>query len=140
VNVSLTIDEKSGPLHAFAALDILVLIMLLGFVASSLVHRSGVAVQLPQSETKFPAANEALVLTVKGTIKPVFYMGARPIGEADLVETLQRKRDEEGLRMVLLRADRRMPVTWQARLSELVLSEGLDCGWLAEPASPSLNP
>lgn len=140
MNVSLTLDEKPGPLHAFAALDILVLIMLLGFVASSLVHRSGLAVSLPQSEIQFPAANEALVLTVKGTIEPVFYLGSRPIGESDLIATLRDQRDSEGLRMVLLRADRRMPAAWQARLSELILKEGLDCGWLAEPTLLVPNP
>lgn len=140
MNVSLTLDEKSGPMHAFAALDILVLIMLLGFVASSLVHRSGIAVQLPTSETKFPVASEALVLTVKGAVEPAFYIGSRPIGEEDLISTLQRKRDEEGLRMVLLRADRRLPATWERRLSEIILNEGLDCGWLAEPAPPAPGP
>ena len=138
MNVSLTLDEKAGPLHAFAALDILVLIMLLGFVSSTLVHRSGVAVQLAQSETKFPVASESLVLTVKGAVEPVFYIGARPVGEADLISTLQRKRDEEGLRMVLLRADRRLPATWERRLSEIILSEGLDLSLIhiSEPTRP----
>lgn len=136
MNVSLTIDENPGPLHALAVLDILVLIMLLGFVASTLVHRAGVAVQLPQSQTRFPADNEALVLTVKGSTEPVFYIGSRPIAEEELIGTLQRKRDEEGLRMVLLRSDRRLPAIWERRLSEIILSEGLDCGWLAEPGPP----
>ncbi len=139
MNVSLTIDEKPGALHAFAALDILVLIMLLGFVATTLVHRAGVAVQLPTSETKFPVANEALVLTVKGAVEPVFYIGSRLVSEKDLVSTLRRKRDEEGLRMVLLRADSRLPATWERRLSEIILSEGLECGWLAEPALLQTN-
>ena len=94
MNVSLSLDEKPGPLHAFAALDILVLIMLLGFVASTLVHRSGVAVSLPESATKFVAPNEALVLTVKGAVEPVLYIGSRPIVTNELVSTLKRKRDD----------------------------------------------
>lgn len=136
MNVSLTIDENPGPLHALAVLDILVLIMLLGFVSATLVHRAGVAVQLPQSQTRFPADNEALVLTVKGALEPVVYLGSRPIAEEELIGTLRRKRDEEGLRMVLLRSDRRLPAMMQLRLSEIIVGEGLDCGWLAEPGPP----
>ncbi|GHC55444.1 ExbD/TolR family protein [Roseibacillus persicicus] len=136
MNVSLTIDENPGPLHALAVLDILVLIMLLGFVSATLVHRAGVAVQLPQSQTRFPADNEALVLTVKGALEPVVYLGSRPIAEEELIGTLRRKRDEEGLRMVLLRSDRRLPAMMQLRLSEIIVAEGLDCGWLAEPGPP----
>lgn len=107
--------------------------MLLGFVSAGLVHRSGVAVTLPQSETKFPAPNEALVLTVKGAVEPVYYLGSRSVSEKELIASLRRKRDEEGLRMVLLRADRRLPATLQLRLSEMILREGLECGLLAEP-------
>ena len=120
-------------MHAFAAFDILVLLMWMGLVSSSLVHFSGVAVELPRSETKFAAPNERLILTVKGAIDPSFYIGSKPISEADLVETLRTKRDAEGLRMVILRADRRLPATWERRLTEIILSEGLDCGWWAEP-------
>lgn len=120
-------------MHAFAALDIIVILMWMGLVSSSLVHFSGVAVELPRSETKFAAPNERLVLTVKGAIDPSFYIGSRPIAEAELVETLRNKRDQEGLRMVILRADRRLPATWERRLTEIILSEGLDCGWWAEP-------
>lgn len=134
MNVSLTIDEKPGPLHAFAALDILVIIMLLGFVAGGLVHRSGVAVALPQSATKFPVANESLVLTVKGAVKPVFYVGSRPMAKDELISTLRRRRDEEGLRMVLVRADRRLTVTRLSEVSQVILSEGLECMWLGEPS------
>ena len=133
MNVSLTLDEKPGPLHAFAALDILVLIMLLGFVSTSLVNRSGVAVTLPQSETKFAAVGEALVLTVKGSSNPSYYVGPRPVTEKELIETLRRKRDEEGLRMVLLRADRRLSSEVQVQLSGLILREGLECGLLTNP-------
>lgn len=133
MNVSLSLDEKAIPLHAFAALDILVLLMWLGFASSSVVHLSGVAVELPLSDTKFAAPNERLILTVKGTITPSFYIGPDPIEEAELVETLRRKRDEEGLRMVVLRADRRLPTEWERRLSEIILNEHLECGWLAEP-------
>lgn len=134
VNVSLTVDESPGALHVFAALDIIVLIMLLGLVSASLIHRSGVEVELPRSATKFPSDSEALVLTVKGTEEPIFYIGTRIIEEEDLLQSLRLKRDEEGLRMVLLRADARLPATWQRRLSEMILSEDLRCGWLAEPA------
>ena len=133
MNVSLTLDEKPGPLHAFAALDILVLIMLLGFVVSTLVHRSGVVVGLPESANKFVAPNEAIVLTVKGAVDPVLYIGSRPVAVSELASILRRKRDEEGLRMVLLKADRRVPSDWLQRLMVIVSSEGLDCGWLAEP-------
>lgn len=133
MNVSLTLDEKAGPMHAFAALDILVLLMWLGFVSSSLVHLSGVSIELPRSETKFAAPNERVILTVKGAIEPSFYLGSRPVTEEELVEALRRKRDEEGLRMVVLRADRRSPAVWVQRLSEIILREGLDFGWSGEP-------
>lgn len=120
-------------MHAFAALDILTLLMWLGFASAALLHLPGVAVELARSETRFAAPNERVILTVKGAVDPSFYIGSRPIGEEDLVETLRRKRDEEGLRMVILRADRRLPATWERRLTEIILSEGLDCGWWAEP-------
>ena len=133
MNVSLTIDEKVLPLHAFAAVDILTLLMWLGFASSAVVHLPGIAVELPESETRFAVPNERLVLTVKGAIEPSLYIGSTPIAEEDLVSTLRRRRDEDGLRMVILRADRRLPATWERRLSEIILSEGLDCGWWAEP-------
>ena len=140
VNVSLTVDEKVMPMHAFAAIDILILLMWLGFASASVVHLPGVAVELSRSETRFAVPNERLVLTVKGAVEPSFYIGAKPIAESELVQTLRRKRDEEGLRMVVVRADRRLPATWLKRLSGIILNEGLDCGWLSEPLPTALAP
>ncbi|MBK1835393.1 ExbD/TolR family protein [Roseibacillus ishigakijimensis] len=134
VNVSLTLDEKPGPLHALAALDIVVLVMLLGFVAGTLVHQAGVVVELPRSDSRFAVPEESLVLTVKGVIEPSFYVGAKRISRAELPGYLERRRDEEGLRMVLIRADRRLPATFASQLSELILKEDLECAWVGEPA------
>jgi len=134
MNVSLSIDEKPGALHVFAALDIIVLIMVLAFVGTYLTHRSGVEVTLPLSEARFAADHEALVLTMKGSVEPVYYIGSVRIEESDLLQEIQRKRDESGLQMVLIRADVRVPASWRDRLSRMILNEGLRCGWLAEPA------
>jgi hypothetical protein len=142
MNVELTIKDKPGPLHAFAALDILVLIMLLGFVASTLVHRAGITVTIPESGARFAALSEGetVVLTMKGAVEPVFYLGAERVAEEQLIASLRRLRDDDGVRMVLLRADARLPAMWQERLSEMVLAEGLKCGWLAEPKPGSPAP
>lgn len=135
MNVALSIDEKPGALHVFAALDIIVLVMLLGFVATTLVHRAGVTVAMPNSEVRFRASDDAVVLTIKGAVDPVFYLGPKRVAEDRLVESLRNLRDQKGVRMILIRADSRLPATWQRRLSVLVLSEGLECGLLAEPVS-----
>lgn len=135
MNVSLSIDEKPGALHVFAALDIIVLMMMLAFVVTTVVHRAGVVVSMPTSEVRFRADNEAAVLTVKGAVEPVFYLGSRRIAEEDLIANLRQLRDEQGVRMILLRADARLPAALQRRLSVLILSEGLECGVLGEPMS-----
>jgi hypothetical protein len=70
---------------------------------------------------------------MKGAVEPVFYLGAERVAEEQLIASLRRLRDDDGVRMVLLRADARLPAMWQERLSEMVLAEGLKCGWLAEP-------
>lgn len=135
MNVSLSIDEKPGALHVFAALDIIVLLMVLAFVATHLSHRAGVSITLPRSSVRFASDSEALVLTVKGAADPVYYIGAFRVEKGELVENLRRRRDEEGLRTVLLRADARLPHSALLSLSSLVLAEGLECDFLAEPSA-----
>lgn len=135
MNVSLSIDEKPGALHIFAALDIIVLLMVLSFVSTHLSHRAGVTVALPKSNVRFSSETEALVLTVKGAADPVYYIGSFRIDESELIEALRRRRDEEGLRTVLVRADARLPHSALLRLSEVVLGVGLECGLLAEPSA-----
>ena len=138
--MSLSLDEKSGALQAFAALDILVLVMLLGFVANSLVHRAGLEVEMPQTAAKFQVPNERIILTVKGAAEPVYYLDSKPLAKGELVTALRRKRDEEGVRMVVVEADRRLPSMWLLRISGVIQAEGLDCGWLGEPTLPTVLP
>ncbi|MEM9081510.1 MAG: biopolymer transporter ExbD [Verrucomicrobiota bacterium] len=133
MKVELTLDEKPGPLHVMAAVDIIVLVMVLGFVVTGLAHRAGIEVNLASSAFRVAADTESVVLTVKGATEPVFYVDALRVEEEGLVEVLRRKRDEEGASQVLLQADVRLPAAFQRRLSELILAEGLDCVWVAEP-------
>ncbi|MDP0489896.1 MAG: hypothetical protein Q7Q71_02450 [Verrucomicrobiota bacterium JB023] len=131
--MELTLNEQPGPLHVLAALDIVVLVMVLGFVMGGMAHRAGVPVRMAGSSFRVAAETEAAVLTVKGTTDPVFYLDGSRVGEGSLPGLLRHRRDTGGLRMVLLRADVSLPATVQRRLSELVLAENLECVWLAEP-------
>lgn len=133
MKVELTLDEKPGPLHLLAGVDIIVLIMLLGFVVTGMGHRAGVPVRLAESAFRVAADVEAAVLTVKGGLEPVLYVDGKRVEEEELAEVLGELRDRDGKRMILVRADARIPAALQIGLGELILGEGLECVWLGEP-------
>ena len=132
MKVELTLDEKAGPIPILATLDIVILILVLGFVVSGLAHRPGLAVTMGLSHFRASAAEESVVLTIKGAVEPVLYLDSRPVQEAQLAKELVQLRDQGGIRMVLVKGDVRLAAQVQNRLSELILSQGLECVWIAE--------
>lgn len=132
MRVELTLEEKAGPLPMLATIDIVVLIMMLGFVVTSLAHHSGLPVTLGLSQYRVAVKEESVVLSVKGSVEPVLYLDSRPIEEEDLGRTLLELREQEGVRMVVVKGDLRLAAHTQNRLSERVLNAGLECVWLAD--------
>ena len=132
MKVELSLDEKAGPLPVLAAIDIVVLILVLGFVITGIAHRSGLPVTLGLSQFRVAVDQESVVLTVKGAAEPVLYSDSKPVEEGDLAVSLRTLRTEEGIQMVVVKGDLRLSAQAQSRFSELVLNEGLECVWLAE--------
>lgn len=132
MKVELTVDEKAGPLPILATIDIVVLILVLGFVVTGLAHKSGLPVTLGLSQYRVAIEEESVVLTVKGSAEPMLYLDSLPVGEGELASRLSELSREEGIRMVVVKGDMRLAAHVQNRLSEVILNTGLECVWLAE--------
>jgi len=118
---------------AFGVLDITVLVLVFGFLAAGWAHQPGMEVALPKTNQRLFVPNETLILSITGTLEPSFFLGPRQVRLQELRDELSQAR-EENIEMVVLRVDKQVPSQWALEVSELILEEGLRCGWLAESA------
>lgn len=114
-----------------------VLIVLFFFVlSSSLVVRSGVTVNLPESGASLqPFADPLLINIAAGTGAAQLYLDDQPVDLAELAELLSSYRQQHG--QVILQADVLTPYGLVMQVANLVLEQGYSLAFATHGTSSS---
>lgn len=114
-----------------------VLIVLFFFVlSSSLVVRSGVTINLPESAASLqPFADPLLINIAAGTGSAELYLDDRPVALAELAEILANERENHG--QVIIQADVLAPYGLVMQVANLALERGYSLAFATHGTSSS---
>ena len=147
MKLDLSLPERPGLLHALPVFDLFLMLWIVFVLSSALNRQTGVAIELPASQFELERYDNTLVVTIaSGEPAPQVYFGRDALSVEELQARLQKLHDKGAQRnsLVLLRADRSIPVGVQRRIEELALELDFRVAVLGveqtEPAPAEVKP
>ena len=125
-----TLSDRSGMLYTAPLADVILLLLIFFLFGSSLVLKSGVAVDLPRSASSLPSAENAHILTLIPGESAEIYFNNERIDFSDLDEVLTEasKRSNE----VILLGDQSVDYGFVMEVSRKVLDRGFDLAFATQ--------
>ncbi len=118
------IRNKPLTIFTFASLTDIVLLLLIFFLlTSSFITQSGIRIQLPQSKTKEQLSDRHIIVTL--TSESEIYVFNEKVGKDDLPTKLKEISGDDRDRLVVLRADRDVPIQGVIDVMDIARSVGL---------------
>lgn len=119
-----TLPERSATLYTVPLLDSVLLLLIFFLLGSNFILKSGIAVELPFSDSSLPAAESSHIVTISaGEPMQIFFNEKRV--EMDELDTALENSTEKARNVILL-ADRRADFGRVMGISHLVLKHGYD--------------
>ncbi len=118
------VRNKPLTIFTFASLTDIVLLLLIFFLlTSSFITQSGIRIQLPKSETKEQLSDRHIIVTL--TSENEIYVFNEKVGKEDLPAKLKEISSGDRDRLVVLRADRSVPIQGVIDVMDIARSVGL---------------
>lgn len=122
-----TLPRRTAPLYTAPLLDAVLLLLIFFLLGSNFILKSGVAVDLPFSESSLPAVERSHIVTVVPGEVTRFYFNENRVTLEELDTHLAD--GVEQTRQVILLADSRVPYGTVMDVSNLVLKYGYDLAY-----------
>ncbi len=119
-------ETRNKPLtiFTFASLTDIVLLLLIFFLlTSSFITQSGIRIQLPLSETKEQVSDRHIIITL--TAEKEIYVFNEKISKENLSQKLKEVSRDEKDKLVVLRADKIVPIQEVIDVMDIAKSSGL---------------
>jgi len=134
VKLESTLPSRTAPLYTAPLLDSVLLLLIFFLLGSNFILKSGVAVELPFSESSLPVVEHSHIVTIVPGGETRYYFNEDRV---TLDELDQRLADSlEQSRQVILLADSRVEYGTVMGVSTLVLKHGYDLAYATEPGAP----
>lgn len=122
-----TLPKATAPLYTAPLLDSVLLLLVFFLLGSNFILKSGVAVDLPFSDSSLPAVERSHILTIVPGEVTRFYFNEDRVSLEDL--DLRLAAGIEQTRQVILLADSRVAYGTVMDVSTLVLKHGYDLAY-----------
>lgn len=132
-----TLPARSAPLYTAPLLDAVLLLLVFFLLGSNFILKSGIAVDLPFSDSSLPAVDRSHIVTIVPGEQPRYYFNEERVTLEELDQRLGETLDQT--RQVLLLADARAEYGLVMEVSVLVLKHGYDLAH-ATGSSPLSDP
>lgn len=119
-------ETRNKPLtiFTFASLtDIILQLLIFFLLTSSFITQSGIKIQLPISETREQISDRHIIITL--TAGNEIYVFGDKVSKEDLSAKLRDISDEKTDKLVVLRADRNVPIQEVIDVMDIAKSTGL---------------
>ncbi|CUS98636.1 ExbD/TolR family protein [Candidatus Chrysopegis kryptomonas] len=119
-------ETRNKPLtiFTFASLTDIVLLLLIFFLlTSSFITQSGIRIQLPLSETKEQVSDRHIIITL--TAEKEIYVFNEKVSKENLSQKLKEISRDEKNKLVVLRADKIVPIQEVIDVMDIAKSSGL---------------
>ncbi len=103
-----TLDRRPALLHLAPVLDVMALMVVFFLLGSSLIHHSGVGIELPVSSSQLPPLASSHVILITAGDPPLVLFDRGQISYAELLARLEEK-PEGSHDVVYFKMDRRLP-------------------------------
>ena len=122
-----TLPNRTAPLYTAPLLDSVLLLLIFFLLGTDFVLKSGVAVNLPFSESSLPVVDRSHIVTIVPGEEMRFYFNEDRVTREDLERVL--RESIEQTRQVILLADSEVPYGTIMEISSLVLKQGYDLAY-----------
>ncbi len=122
-----TLPHRTAPLYTAPLLDSVLLLLIFFLLGSNFILKSGVAVDLPFSESSLPAVERSHILTIVPGEVTRYYFNEDRVTREELEQRLVT--GIEQTRQVILLADSRVAYGAVMEVSTLVLKHGYDLAY-----------
>lgn len=122
-----TLPSRTAPLYTAPLLDAILLLLVFFLLGSNFILKSGIAVDLPFSDSSLPAVDRSHIVTIVPGEEIRFYFNEDRVA---IDELEQRLTDSvEQTRQVILLADEEVPYGTVMQVSSLILTQGYDLAY-----------
>ncbi len=122
-----TLPRRTAPLYTAPLLDAVLLLLIFFLLGSNFILKSGIAVDLPFSDSSLPAVERSHIVTIVPGELTRYYFNEDRVSLEDLDVRLAG--GVEQTRQVILLADSRVPYGTVMEVSNLVLKHGYDLAY-----------
>ncbi len=131
-----TLPNRTAPLYTAPLLDAVLLLLIFFLLGSNFILKSGIAVDLPFSDSSLPAVERSHIVTIVPGDSVRYYFNEERVTLEELDQRLSE--GVEQTRQVILLADTRAAYGTVMQVSTLVLKYGYDLAFAtgSEPAAP----
>lgn len=126
MKAELTLPERPATVHLLVVLDVLVLMLVFFVLVTSVTQEAGVSVNLAETGFRLKNYEKPIVVTARGGVHPVVYVGTRSVTLDELPAALAKAAADTGTESMFLRADERLSVGIERQIVEAGLTQGLD--------------
>ena len=119
-----TLPERSATLYTVPLLDSVLLLLVFFLLGSNFILKSGVAVELPFSDSSLPVAETSHIVTISAGDPLQVYFNEKRVEIEDLDSSLEDAVDKS--RNVIILADRRADFGRVMGISHLALKHGYE--------------
>ncbi len=137
MKLELTLPSTPGFLHTLPGLDIIALVLIFPLLGSSFVQQTGINVKLHESRWRYEQMDHPIVITLGAGEGTPVWVNKKQIPLENLESEIRRLRAEEGgdlITTAVIRTDVSVPSGVEKSVIDRILSMGLNCGLLSNPA------
>lgn len=135
----MSLQTNKKPLLYFSAVsltDIVLLLLIFFLLSSSFIVQPGIKVNLPKAATGAPDESQQIVISITGAEQ--IYLNQQEISRADLGPRLRRLLQENKQKLVVIRADRDLPLQKAVEIVDIAKLSGAEKFMIA--TAPGLEP
>jgi biopolymer transport protein ExbD len=136
VKLESTLPNRSAPLYTAPLLDAILLLLIFFLLGSNFILKSGIAVDLPYSDSSLPVAERSHIVTIVPGESVQYYFNESRVTLEELDAALSSATEQT--RQVILLADQRVEYGTVMGVSTLVLKYGYDLAYAT--ATESVTP
>jgi biopolymer transport protein ExbD len=136
VKLESSLPNRSAPLYTAPLLDVILLLLIFFLLGSNFILKSGIAVDLPYSDSSLPVAERSHIVTIVPGESVRYYFNESRVTLEELDVALAGATEQT--RQVILLADQRVEYGTVIDVSNLVLKHGYDLAYATgtESAAP----
>ncbi|MCB1091574.1 MAG: biopolymer transporter ExbD [Verrucomicrobiae bacterium] len=131
-----TLPNRTAPLYTAPLLDAILLLLIFFLLGSNFILKSGIAVDLPYSDSSLPVGERSHIVTIVPGETTRYFFNETRVTLEELEERLASSIEQS--RQVILLADRRVDYGTVMSVSNLVLRHGYELAYATgtESATP----